>query len=461
MVGRLLRRIIPILIALLLPGGVLPAGAAVGQSPPVARLLVPQLTVYMDQLFPLDLLVTPSSGDMEIIGIPSIVPLPTLIQVFPGGRVAQKWHGAHNDVRHVVRYRFWARALQAGSHTLELKITLKLAERRIPISSSPLATDPFFIPAPKPLVAGRSASLDTVPLRLTVRPLPAGQQPAVFSGAVGQFALSVRDVVEEPASAGMTTVNLLIAGHGVLTPSMVPPAELSDCWGGALKVVHSRFDPDTGRSEMLCRQMIKMHSGCLPEWCYAWFDPLQGRFRQTTVRLPSEMLIFPSDRQRHGVLFPLAGGILLLLLLVGLLDLWRHEPLPPAATWRPGGEDDRSHRSAWRKAEPFLAAARLAAHQNDETTVARLVIQSLMTYFVGRLADQKSESWLKTVAAAGMSAEQLLSLGELIEASRLRLYGGPYATRPMGAGKETIVFSASECVAAAYDLLRLCGSLAL
>jgi hypothetical protein len=125
----------------------------------------------------------------------------------------------------------------------------------------------------------------TEPLVITVQPLPEASRPAGFSGAVGQFNLSVGADRKEARVNDAVGVKVKIAGEGNLNAvNALALPELGDFKQYAPKVSSSvAFQGDRLRSERVWDYvLIPLAPGdqAIPPVTFAYFDPRAGEYRR-------------------------------------------------------------------------------------------------------------------------------------------------------------------------------------
>jgi hypothetical protein len=127
----------------------------------------------------------------------------------------------------------------------------------------------------------------TDPVVVEVRPLPAAGRPAGFSGAVGQFSLSVTADRKEAQVNDAVGLKVRVAGEGSLNAiNAIDPGVENDFKRYEPRVTSSSlFRGDRLRSERTWDYvLIPLAPGdqAIPPVSFSWFDPQAGEYRTTT-----------------------------------------------------------------------------------------------------------------------------------------------------------------------------------
>lgn len=236
----------------------------------------------------------------------------------------------------------------------------------------------------------RATVVRAAPVKLTVLPLPAAGRPGDFSGAVGAFTVARHAAPLEVARGDPVTVSTRIEGSGNIEAFTCPTLELPGV---------RAYPPKSRRvgRALTCEQVIQPQATgelLLPAAGASFFDPGAGRYRRVrsealrvVVRAPvsppqvaapaaASIAARPAEGSRPSVqrwLAPLAGLLLLGLVVLGLRRLWPRAvttgPLPPARA-RPGqpdwlaearraleaGDAERLHTAAYRYLQARIGA---------------------------------------------------------------------------------------------------------
>ncbi|MGE5581407.1 MAG: hypothetical protein ACM3X9_02595 [Bacillota bacterium] len=133
---------------------------------------------------------------------------------------------------------------------------------------------------------------------LKVLPLPASGRPADFSGAVGQFQLSVSIASPRATQGEPITVELTVSGYGNLQTAAAPVLQNS----GGLKA-YSAEKVIAGSSRTDWRDQVTFEQTIIPldnrlkqigPYNFNFFDPARGRYRSLSSVIP--VTIIPNPR---------------------------------------------------------------------------------------------------------------------------------------------------------------------
>lgn len=118
--------------------------------------------------------------------------------------------------------------LQEGKYTLdpaEVESVVHFVKTNEPANKkrTPSMNNLHAIPM-YPMAIDHRTILRTAPVTITVKPLPTANQPADFSGAVGQFALAVKAPVVPIHAGDLVKIQVIVSGSGnlsLLTPPVI------------------------------------------------------------------------------------------------------------------------------------------------------------------------------------------------------------------------------------------------
>jgi hypothetical protein len=212
----------------------------------------------------------------------------------------------------VVRHQQNAFPSKAGELTLgpaEASLTLLIPKPRRR-SNDPFADvfnfDPFGLQADV-----RPVQLRSQPVTLHVKPLPSEGRPAGFTGAVGQYEMSVTASPTNVAVGEPVHLKIRIHGQGLLDNVSVPTGRGPE-WEG-FKVYPPRMQTDlTDRLRALGTKIFEQDIVPqrpdlreIPALRFSFFDPEQGQYR--TLTHPAQpLLVRPASRAQ--ALAPLPAG---------------------------------------------------------------------------------------------------------------------------------------------------------
>jgi hypothetical protein len=278
-----------------------------GQAPRLAflRTIVPKTTVYLGEVFPVDTQLYVQSG--------RDVQLPQLkADGFTLGKTAKPTESRTqigNAIYSVVTFRTTAIAAKTGELTLgPAECTLKVqTPRNARRSRDPFGLDLFDLFNDP--IEWRVVTLQSEPVTMTVLPLPAEGRPPQFSGAVGDFSLTLSVAPTNVAVGDPITVRVQVAGRGSFDGIVLPPQPGWDAF---------KLYPATSKTETtdeLGLQGVKtfehvvvpqmLQTAALPEFSLSYFDPEQKRYQE--LKHPATPLVVRPSAP-GATLPPLAAG---------------------------------------------------------------------------------------------------------------------------------------------------------
>ena len=136
---------------------------------------------------------------------------------------------------------------------------------------------------------GEPQILTTNPINLNVRPLPQGNQPADFSGAVGDYDMKISFDKDSVGVDEPITVNVVLSGTGNIRSLPSPKfPELSDFRiydSGSTESVSNTGEKISG-AKTYEQALIPKTSGVfeVPPLTFSFFDPSVGRYKTLTTK---------------------------------------------------------------------------------------------------------------------------------------------------------------------------------
>ncbi|KAF0094560.1 MAG: hypothetical protein E1N59_1865 [Puniceicoccaceae bacterium 5H] len=122
---------------------------------------------------------------------------------------------------------------------------------------------------------------------LQVAPLPEQDQPASFTGGIGQFDVDYKWSADTVATGEPLELSLTVNGNGNLARMSAPTIPESSDWRAYPPRVEQNQNEDTGIATAKTFDYVLIPESPAiqqtPEVKLAWFDPKQGRYHETTV----------------------------------------------------------------------------------------------------------------------------------------------------------------------------------
>lgn len=251
-----------------------PAGNAITDRL-FARIEASKQTVYLHE--PFEITIALYARDVDLADQINLDGMPksglAIGQFREFGAVRETLDGRIYTVR---RFRAPARALSAGTFTLEPSLTVQVVVQTRGRARDPLGDDIFeeFMRNFGGMGQTRAFAVEVKPFELTARDLPARGRPASFSGAVGRFTFEVQVRPSELAVGEPATVHTRIAGAGYLGGITAPAIPES----AALHVYEPRAAaaPETERR---FEQVVIPRTAAakeIPALEFSYFDPESG-----------------------------------------------------------------------------------------------------------------------------------------------------------------------------------------
>lgn len=240
------------------------------------RAIPATTTVYEQQALPVTYRLYASSTDIELGNVPAAQ---------YDGFIAEK--PSNDDGQ-----RQWALGSYQGKsfrtvdllsevlfpqHSGTLTIPALSLGLRIPLPST--SDDPF--------MAGSSLidkTIQSTPVTIQVKPLPAEGKPTDFSGAVGTFSMHAELVSTQPKTNESLTIRLTIEGQGNLRLAKSPQIQFPQDF--EVYPNKETFDAQVSNTQVRGRKVIEYfavprHTGqvTIPALEFSFFDPVQGAYR--------------------------------------------------------------------------------------------------------------------------------------------------------------------------------------
>jgi len=207
------------------------------------------------------------------------------------------------------RFRARARALTAGTFTLEPALRVGIIDRNAPQNRDPfsgLFGGPFHRQASTPLRVAAPA----VPL--TILPIPKEGRPADFTGAVGNFQFSMDVRPRELKVGEPITVKLQLRGMGNIA-SIIPPSYQDSKRFKAYEARQVGDTPDSTaeRGTKIFEQVVIPRTDVLkelPPLQFSFFNPDSMKY-ETVSAGPFPLTVHPSENGSDALLLQVPGTI--------------------------------------------------------------------------------------------------------------------------------------------------------
>lgn len=176
----------------------------------------------------------------------------------------------------------------------------------------------------------RLVRLESAPANLEVFPLPSKGKPALFSGAVGNFSLSVKTVPSQVAIGEPITVTTMIRGTGSLEDAACPALVDSAMQSFPVHALRST-------AELTCEQVVMpQRATSFPPIIWSYFDPDNKTYRVLKGNVDSRVMALPTiintqpaqithsaaERKKPFSYLPYFLSIMTLFLLITLSVIW-------------------------------------------------------------------------------------------------------------------------------------------
>jgi hypothetical protein len=132
-------------------------------------------------------------------------------------------------------------------------------------------------------------TVSSVPLRITVKPLPDAGRPADFGGGVGDFTLTADLSADQSDNGEPLTLQVKVSGTGNVGTIGVPPVSVTDCVSLLGPDVHLQTSDDGGRvggTRAFNYSVIPRANGLniVPEISMSFFNPEGGTYYTLTTQ---------------------------------------------------------------------------------------------------------------------------------------------------------------------------------
>ena len=180
--------------------------------------------------------------------------------------------------------------IKEGAHDISMEIdaTLLLPEQRR--SSSPLGqsmfNDPFFSNF-FPSYQEKNVKVASPAMKLTVLPLPEEGKPADFSGAIGDFHLSVSANPVELAPGDPITLTMKVSGQGNFDRVQAPKLSTDKGWKTYSPSSELLKDGGPGQGKKVFEQALVAKDSSLkeiPAILFSYFDPAAAQYKTLTAK---------------------------------------------------------------------------------------------------------------------------------------------------------------------------------
>jgi len=180
--------------------------------------------------------------------------------------------------------------IKEGAHDISMEIdaTLLLPEQRR--SSSPLGNsmfnDPFFSNF-FTSYEEKDVKVASPAMKLQVLPLPAEGRPADFSGAIGDFRLSVSANPVELAPGDPITLTMTVSGQGNFDRVQAPKLSATEGWKAYSPSSEFLKDGGLGLGKKVFEQALVAKDSSLreiPAILFSYFDPSAATYKTLTAK---------------------------------------------------------------------------------------------------------------------------------------------------------------------------------
>jgi len=179
--------------------------------------------------------------------------------------------------------------IKEGTHDISIEIdtTLLLPEQQR--SSSPghsMFNDPFFSSFFSSY-REKNVKIASPSLRLSVLPLPEEGRPADFSGAIGDFHLSVSASPDELAPGDPITLNMTVSGQGNFDRVQAPKLSTEKGWKTYTPSSEFLKDGGPGQGKKVFEQALVAKDPALkeiPAIEFNYFDPAAAAYKTLTAK---------------------------------------------------------------------------------------------------------------------------------------------------------------------------------
>lgn len=180
--------------------------------------------------------------------------------------------------------------IKEGAHEISLEIdaTLLLPEQRRASSSlgHSMFNDPFFSNF-FPSYQEKNVKVASPAMKLTVLPLPEEGRPADFSGAIGDFHLSVSANPVELDPGDPITLNMTVSGQGNFDRVQAPKLSTEKGWKTYSPSSEFLKDGGSGQGKKVFEQALVAKDSSLkeiPAILFSYFDPAAAKYKTLTAK---------------------------------------------------------------------------------------------------------------------------------------------------------------------------------
>ena len=287
------------------------AAAALQAAMPLIKVVLPRPQVYAGELLPIQVKAYLHEG----VGARNAGPLAVVGDAFTVNGL-DKLPVRSEETLGGMRYLVWTwsavlGALKSGNYPLAFELPATVSVRlRGPdsdmaarlralfgTSSAGAFMDDSAFASLFGRVIEKSVTAKSDPLAVTVLPLPATDQPANFSGAVGQFQVSSELAPASGPVGDPLTFKLTVTGKGNLSRVNSDGLHDSPQWRAYHAESKVTADDDTGRQgfKTFTQPVVPRQAGqlTLPSLSFSYFDPEVGRY-VTRETQPISVAVTPS-----------------------------------------------------------------------------------------------------------------------------------------------------------------------
>lgn len=180
--------------------------------------------------------------------------------------------------------------IKEGAHDISMEIdaTLLLPEQRRGSSSlgQSMFNDPFFSNF-FPSYQEKNVKVASPAMKLTVLPLPEQGKPDDFSGAIGDFRLSVSANPVELAPGDPITLTMTVSGQGNFDRVQAPKLSTEKGWKSYKPSSEFLKDGGPGQGKKVFEQALVAKDSSLkeiPSILFSYFDPVAATYKTLTAK---------------------------------------------------------------------------------------------------------------------------------------------------------------------------------
>ncbi len=181
-------------------------------------------------------------------------------------------------------------AVKEGRHSLSLELdaTLQLPQRRVNPFPGFGGQDPFqsffqnnFFQGFLGSYRSKNVKMTSRPITIESRPLPTANQPPDFSGAIGQFKLSVKAKPDTVNVGDPITLDMIVSGQGNFDRVETPKFPDDPKWKSYPPSSEFKQEDDPTRGRKKFEQAIIVKDGSvtdIPSVSFSFFDPTAEKY---------------------------------------------------------------------------------------------------------------------------------------------------------------------------------------